>query len=54
VDMREIFGLGFGFLALAALSMAIVNGGQTAAVVTALSSGFASDISAATMQSKQA
>jgi hypothetical protein len=53
MDVREIFGLGFGFLALAALSMAIVNGGETAAILTALSSGFSSTISAATMQSKQ-
>jgi hypothetical protein len=52
VDVREVIGLGFGFLVLAGLSVAIINGGNTAAVLTALSGGFATDIQAATLQSK--
>jgi len=52
MDVREIIGLGFGFLVLAGLSVAIINGGNTAAVLNALAGGFATDIQAATLQSK--
>jgi hypothetical protein len=52
MDVREIIGLAMGFLVLAGISVAIVNGGNTAAVLAALSNGFANDISAATLQQK--
>jgi hypothetical protein len=50
VDIREIIGLLAGFLILAGLSVAILNGGQTASVLTAFANGFATDIKAATLQ----
>lgn len=50
MEMREIIGVGIAFLVLAGVSMAIINGGRTAAVVQAFSDGFANDIKAATFQ----
>lgn len=51
MDLRELFGLLTGFLILAGISMAIINGGNTAAVIGALANGFAANIKAATLQS---
>ena len=50
MDVREGIGLLAGFLVLAGLTVAIVNGTQTAAVLGALANGFATDIRAATLQ----
>lgn len=52
MDVREIIGLGFGFLVLAGLSVAIINGGGTAQVLSALAGGFSDTIRAATLQPK--
>jgi hypothetical protein len=51
MEVREIVGVAMGLIALAALSMAIVNGQRTAAVAGAFATGFADDIKAATFQS---
>lgn len=50
MEMREVFGLGFGLLVLAGLSMAIVNASRTASVVNSFTKGFADDIATATFQ----
>ena len=50
MEIREVFGIGFGLIVLAGVSMAIINGGKTAQVAQAFSDGFATDIKAATMQ----
>ena len=52
MELRELFGLGIAFLVLAGISVAIVNGGNTANVVGAFADGFAKDINAATLQSR--
>jgi hypothetical protein len=50
MEVREIVGIAMGFIILAGLSMAIINGGNTANVASAFANGFATDIKAATMQ----
>ena len=51
MDVREGIGLLAGVLVLAGLSVAIVNGTQTAAVLDVSFKGFTSMVRAATMQS---
>jgi hypothetical protein len=48
---REVFGVATAILVVAALSVAIVNGGQTAQVLNAAGSSFSGLIKAATLQS---
>jgi hypothetical protein len=50
MDIREIVGFLTGFLILAGLTVAIVNGGNTANIFTAAGNAFATDIKAATLQ----
>lgn len=50
MEVREIVGLGAGLLILAGFSVAIINGGETAAVFQAGTSGFANMIKAATLR----
>jgi uncharacterized iron-regulated membrane protein len=50
MDIREIIGLLMAFLALAGLSMAIVNGDKTAAVMTSFANGFSTMVKASTLQ----
>ena len=50
MEVREIVGIFAGLLILAGLSVAIVNGGQTAAVVGAGTNGFANMVKAATLR----
>lgn len=48
MQVREVIGLGFAVIGLAALSMMIINGGQTAAVFSSLANGFSTVIATAT------
>jgi hypothetical protein len=50
MEVREIVGLGTALIVLAGLSMAIINGKQTAAVANAFTSGFANLIATSTFQ----
>lgn len=52
MDVREIIGLLTGIIVLAGLSVAIVNGGNTAAVLSSAAGGFATVIGAATLNQK--
>jgi hypothetical protein len=48
---HELFGLGLAIVALAGLSVAIIYGKQTAAVIKAGGDAFSASIRAATLQS---
>ena len=48
MQVREIVGLGFAVLGLAALSVMILNGGQTAQVFSSFANGFSTVIATAT------
>jgi hypothetical protein len=50
MEVREIVGVFVGVLVLAGISVAIVNGGQTAAVIGAGTNGFANLVKAATLR----
>lgn len=50
MSFREIIGLGTAVLALAGLSVVIVNGGNTARVLSSIGSSFAGVIRAATLR----
>ena len=50
MELRQVFGLATGVLILAGLSVAIVNGGQTANIFTAAADGFSNVVKAATLQ----
>jgi hypothetical protein len=50
LEVREIISLGAGLLVLAGLSIAIVNGGQTANILGTGAKGFAELIRAATLK----
>lgn len=50
MEVREGVGVLVGLLVLAGLTVAIVNGGNTAAVLGAAAGGFATTIKAATLQ----
>jgi hypothetical protein len=50
LEVREIISLGAGLLVLAGLSIAIVNGGDTAKILSASTDGFAKLIKAATLK----
>jgi hypothetical protein len=50
MNTSEIIGLGTAIVALAALSVAIIYGKNTAAVINAAGGNFASAIRAATLQ----
>lgn len=48
--VREIVGIAMALVVLAGVSMAIVNGGQTAKVLGAAGDAFAGSIKAATLR----
>jgi hypothetical protein len=50
IGMYELFALMGGIVVLAGVSVAIINGGQTARVITAAGNAFTSAIRAATLQ----
>jgi len=50
MEVREIVGLGVGFLVLAGITVAVINGGQTAAILGAGTNGFANMVRAATLR----
>lgn len=50
MEVREVVGVFVGFLVLAGISVAIINGGQTAAVLGAGTNGFANMVRAATLR----
>jgi uncharacterized iron-regulated membrane protein len=50
MQLREVFGVMTGVLILAGISVAIVNGGQTANIFTAAADGFANVVRSATLQ----
>jgi hypothetical protein len=50
LEVREIISLGAGLLVLAGLTVAIVNGGQTAKILGTGTNGFANLIKAATLR----
>lgn len=52
MNTSELAGLGAAVITLAALSVAIINGGKTAQVITAGTNGFAKVIRAATAGGK--
>lgn len=50
MDVREGIGIFAGLLVLAGISVAIINGGQTAAILGAGTNGFANMVRAATLR----
>jgi hypothetical protein len=50
LEVREIISLGAGLLILAGLSVAIINGGNTANILGTGATGFANLIKAATLK----
>jgi hypothetical protein len=50
LEVREIISLGAGLLILAGLSVAIINGGNTAKILGQGATGFQGLIKAATLQ----
>lgn len=50
MQLREVFGLLTAFVVLAGVSVAIVNGGQTANILTAAGDAFGNMTRAATLQ----
>ncbi len=50
MNANEIIGLAMAIVSLAALSVAIINGGNTAKVIGALGDAFTGSIKAATHQ----
>lgn len=48
VEVRSVIGLLTGVLVLAGLSVAIINGGQTAAILGTFANGFTGMVNAAT------
>lgn len=47
-----LFGIAAAFIGLATFSVAIINGGQTAKVIGAITNGFANVTRAATLQKR--
>lgn len=50
MEVREVIGLGASIIFLAGLSVAIINGGQTAKILGAGFDGFSNMIRAATLR----
>lgn len=50
MEVREIVGVLVGIVVLAGLSVIVVNGGQSAQVLTAGANGFSNMIKAATLR----
>lgn len=49
-NLSEVIGLGTAIVALAAISVAVINGDKTAKVFTSLGNAFSGSIRAATLQ----
>lgn len=50
--MRDIFGIATAIIVLAGVSVAIVNGGDTAKVISSIATGFNSVVRTATLGGK--